>query len=462
MRKKLVILSLSLLFLLFSLEANDSPYDLTIYPTADNSVMGVLGDKLGLDMTGYMFIGEGTERGLYFRVGVQTPFDTILGYLNLFNNEISTQDKTDSKENKETENRNDPPALDGEELSPSVSDNPSLPPENTIVLPGDTLPDMGNLDINLPDTSTSIIDGSQIGGGDVGISTPSLPETDSGLHSNGGTIGIPNTSTPIVGDTAQGGGITMDIPDSSLSGNGSENTGGTLDIPSFSTGDEEESTKTPDGIVPTTPEESVVGAGENSDNTIEGEESGGGQEEITVGSDGSNIESNKGTVVKGSTTNNNFKKEWRLLVTLGPAYRRFMDENGLVYLGYGISGDFGHKVEVEKDTKYTVTTSYSVLGADLDFGMRYTLKTNTTIRVGVHFTASLLGARWQTVMNTREEQIFSNLDIYGYALSEKGIFETLNGKGYIMLAATFGDKRKTTYNYSNTASKIGGGTITVL
>ena len=160
MRKKLVILSLSLLFLLFSLEANDSPYDLTIYPTADNSVMGVLGDKLGLDMTGYMFIGEGTERGLYFRVGVQTPFDTILGYLNLFNNEISTQDKTDSKENKETENRNDPPALDGEELSPSVSDNPSLPPENTIVLPGDTLPDMGNLDINLPDTSTSIIDGS--------------------------------------------------------------------------------------------------------------------------------------------------------------------------------------------------------------------------------------------------------------------------------------------------------------
>ena len=119
-------------------------------------------------------------------------------------------------------------------------------------------------------------------------------------------------------------------------------------------------------------------------------------------------------------------------------------------------------VEVEKDTKYSVTTSYSVLGADLDFGMRYTLKTNTTIRVGVHFTASLLGARWQTVMNTREEQIFSNLDIYGYALSEKGIFETLNGKGYIMLAATFGDKRKTTYNYSNTASKIGGGTITVL
>ena len=98
MRKKLVILSLSLLFLLFSLEANDSPYDLTIYPTADNSVMGVLGDKLGLDMTGYMFIGEGTERGLYFRVGVQTPFDTILGYLNLFNNEISTQNKTNSEE----------------------------------------------------------------------------------------------------------------------------------------------------------------------------------------------------------------------------------------------------------------------------------------------------------------------------------------------------------------------------
>ena len=58
--------------------------------------MGVKEDKLGLDITGYMFIGEGNTEGLYFRIGVQTPFDTILGYLNLFNDDISKNENESS------------------------------------------------------------------------------------------------------------------------------------------------------------------------------------------------------------------------------------------------------------------------------------------------------------------------------------------------------------------------------
>ena len=64
--------------------------------------MGVKEDKLGLDITGYMFIGEGNTEGLYFRIGVQTPFDTILGYLNLFNDYISKNEN--ELVSKETEN----------------------------------------------------------------------------------------------------------------------------------------------------------------------------------------------------------------------------------------------------------------------------------------------------------------------------------------------------------------------
>ena len=65
-------------------------YDLTIYKTADNSVMGVKEDKLGLDMTGYMFLGEGTKEGLYFRIGIQTPSLDI----SLFLKRDSQQKKT--------------------------------------------------------------------------------------------------------------------------------------------------------------------------------------------------------------------------------------------------------------------------------------------------------------------------------------------------------------------------------
>ena len=93
--------------------------------------------------------------------------------------------------------------------------------------------------------------------------------------------------------------------------------------------------------------------------------------------------------------------------------------------------------------------------------MRYNLRDSSSIRVGVHFTASLIGVKSQTVLNTQEEEISTNIDIYGYSLSKRGIFETLRGKGYIMLATALGFRKNVTYNYSNTTDKIGGGTITV-
>ena len=103
-RKKLVLLLAVILLIYFPLSSKASSYDLTIYKTADNSVMGVKEDKLGLDITGYMFIGEDSTEGLYFRVGVQTPFDTILGYLNLFKNDVSTSGDKDNTGSSEKEN----------------------------------------------------------------------------------------------------------------------------------------------------------------------------------------------------------------------------------------------------------------------------------------------------------------------------------------------------------------------
>ena len=386
-KKKLVLLLVTILLAQLSLVAKASNYDLTIYKTADNSVMGVKEDKLGLDMTGYMFLGQESEKGLYFRVGVQTPFDTILGYLNLLEKEMSIAENKGNESNKESENQKEIPGIED-----------TITNDNSI--PQDTLPSL--------DDSFS----------------PSLGDE---------TI-LENEDIPLFNESSL-------IPENPL--------------------DNDTNDKVFNNEIPLPSNEESFD-GENTDKEMIKEEEEEDMEEITVGDEDSPLDPLPTTVIRGTTTKNSFNKEWRLLFTFGPANRRFMGENAFVYLGYGVSGDLGHKVEVEKTTRNTVISTYAILGVDLDFGMKYTLKTNSSIRVGAHFTTSLIGVKAQSIFNTKEEQISKNLDIYGYALSTKGIFETLTAKGYIMLATTLGKKRDTTYNYSNTTKKIGGGVITVI
>ena len=386
-RKRLLLLPAVILLICFPLSSKASSYDLTIYKTADNSVMGVKEDKLGLDITGYMFIGEGNTEGLYFRIGVQTPFDTILGYLNLFNDDISKNESEDELDSKETEN--------------TISEK-----ENFI--------DDGSFSVNTPPTLTDTL----------------IPPLEN----------------------------TIDSPLVDMAGTGESTINQDNDFEIV-----EENTNLFDTLIKS---DSLLDTDFDKDSSLEiSEEQNGGEknkEEINVGESNGTIDTKQGTVIKGSTTNNIFNKEWRLLFTFGPASRRFMGDSAIVYLGYGLSGDIGHKVELEKDTKFTINTSYAVLGADLDFGMRYNLRTHSSIRVGVHFTASLIGVKGQTILNTHEEEIDDNIDIYGYALSKRGIFETLSGKGYIMLATALGFRKSVIYNYSNTTNRIGGGTITLL
>lgn len=416
-RKKLVLLLAVILLIYFPLSSKASSYDLTIYKTADNSVMGVKEDKLGLDITGYMFIGEDSTEGLYFRVGVQTPFDTILGYLNLFKNDVSTSGDKDNTGSSEKENE-----INKEE---TVLDDAALSDDTLTSLPDTLTSSLANpIESVIIDTSESPI-----------INIPESPIID-------------KNNSPIIDITGK------DESTSDQESNIKKDT--TLEAPILDNLTKNDSPLNQEMMKDTTLEEDssseVVEEPDKKEET---------KEEIDVGEGKATIDSPQGTAIKGSATKNSFNKEWRLLFTFGPANRRFMGESAIVYLGYGLSGDIGHKVEVEKDTSFTINTSYAVLGADLDFGMRYNLRDSSSIRVGVHFTASLIGVKSQTVLNTQEEEISTNIDIYGYSLSKRGIFETLRGKGYIMLATALGFRKNVTYNYSNTTDKIGGGTITV-
>lgn len=72
---------LSFLFLLSTIMLGASvlpSYDFTFYATADESLTSFTSENVGIDVTGYGFVGRNSSTGIYIRLGIQTPFDTLL------------------------------------------------------------------------------------------------------------------------------------------------------------------------------------------------------------------------------------------------------------------------------------------------------------------------------------------------------------------------------------------------
>ncbi len=76
-KKSLVLASLILLGI--SLGAAVLPsYDFTFYATADETLTTFSKENVGIDVTGYGFVGKTAQRGIYIRIGIQTPFETLV------------------------------------------------------------------------------------------------------------------------------------------------------------------------------------------------------------------------------------------------------------------------------------------------------------------------------------------------------------------------------------------------
>lgn len=69
-------------------------YDFTFYTTADETLTSFTKENVGIDITGYGFVGRNSVRGIYIRIGIQTPFETLVKIKdNLFSGRKSTQTK---------------------------------------------------------------------------------------------------------------------------------------------------------------------------------------------------------------------------------------------------------------------------------------------------------------------------------------------------------------------------------
>lgn len=151
---------------------------------------------------------------------------------------------------------------------------------------------------------------------------------------------------------------------------------------------------------------------------------------------------------------------WSFVFGVGPAYRSFMGDNALVYLGLGLTLSYQRETEINKFTYETHNTELTRLGIDIDTGLRLDLpKDNSTLRIGVHFTSDLFGIYRKRRYDDNNKKIDSESTLYGYAFGEKGIVYSLRGVGYIRLALTFKGKERHSLSYILTSPIKNSGLI---
>ena len=56
-------------------------YDFTLYKTVQDSIAIINGERFGFDFSGYGYLGDSMTTGIYLRLGIQTPYKTILDML---------------------------------------------------------------------------------------------------------------------------------------------------------------------------------------------------------------------------------------------------------------------------------------------------------------------------------------------------------------------------------------------
>ena len=340
--KKLILFVLLVTFFSTLFASPFPSYDFTFYGTSDETLSSFTKENVGIDITGYGFIGTTSEMGIYLRFGIQTPVLTL----------IKIKDDMFSKKDNKTEES---------------------------VIKKDTK--------DTTNSTTSV--------------TPTVEQKEENIATSNKRA-IDSSTLSIRKKTESSIDSSIDSPDSSLT-------------------DESSTVEPIDSIG-------------------------------TVSSDV--------TTIKTKNQNDITKTEWKLLFTIGPAYRKMMGPNAMVYLGLGASIQTQYLKEFSPNNGNYYSTTFAILGTDLDTGFRVSLlNSRTTVRIGAHFISEVLGVKKTSLFSSNKTEIDTNYDLYGYIAGKKGLIGSLYARGYIRLATTISEKTRDIYNYSNKTSTIGNGVI---
>ncbi len=152
--------------------------------------------------------------------------------------------------------------------------------------------------------------------------------------------------------------------------------------------------------------------------------------------------------------------EWKFLISLGPAWRKPMGRNALVYTGVGFTAKADYINEFSSDTGLTYSTFLLDTSVDIDTGFRVSLSlTKTTIRIGFHSITSAFGFRSDTSYDRDRIEKDSEKDFYCYFAGRRGFTGATRSCLYIRLATTLSDNRSDVFSYSNRTATTGGGKL---
>ncbi len=345
------MLSLILIFIALNVGASTfGEYDFTFYKTIDDSVAIMNDERFGFDYTGYGFIGSSMTSGIYIRMGIQTPYTTLL----------SLFEKSDS---------------DSKDQEAKPDDKPQ---DNTIQIPS-----TGNDSVSKPNVDSLVEQNTKSDFSFTPQQTPTLG-TETGKDQN---------STE------------------------SDKTQNTIPVPDTSLGQNKDQTSTPD--VENNP----------------------AVEEIKARQD----------------------REFIFSLTIGPAFRHFISDRVMWYMGLGITSIAKNVTSSDTVSNGTIATLEIKLGTDMDTGFRIDLgKKNTSLRIGVHMTTDLLTYSSSSLSGGKlEKPIFSN-SLSANVFTPIGEKSATDITGYIGLGHVFKPSDVIRYRYSNSTPILGGGTLIAL
>ena len=168
------------------------------------------------------------------------------------------------------------------------------------------------------------------------------------------------------------------------------------------------------------------------------------------------------TAVDKESVTTKYKKEFIFSFTIGPAFRHFISDKVIWYMGMGVTGIIKSNTSNVTGGGGILTSLEAKLGTDLDMGFRVDLASKTSLRAGVHITTGLItytnssvsggGATTSSMTQSLTADIFTKI----------GEKTSTDAAGYIGVAHVFKSNDVVKYRYSNKTNKLGGGTLTKL
>lgn len=152
-------------------------------------------------------------------------------------------------------------------------------------------------------------------------------------------------------------------------------------------------------------------------------------------------------------------REYKFLVAIGPAFRRFVSPALSWYMGLGLKAEIDRLTYLTDSNIRDIYLSYLV-STDIDFGFRITADIHTSLRIGVYLTRPLFTLNQSYSVRSGEESESEYSFIQNIYPDMNKEDKSTSIVGYISLGHTYTDYlERIPYRYIITSREVGKGIL---